>query len=180
MKGLLLWAADLCQNPNKASLMICWDYTELSSMKLRAFSHQLMPFIFTGLPPGEEEEEARFILPILWKLEEIWQRLFHCDENLESGISFFTNFCLMGKSYISPFCRTLSLLQSICTTVIRDLLRTWFQEKQETLAGTSKLLGSSMRRAIWPLLAVSCKEKMASIEPFSSLYLIFLNYMRGW
>jgi hypothetical protein len=35
-------------------------------MELRAFSHQLLLFMFTILPLGEEEEEeASFILPIL-------------------------------------------------------------------------------------------------------------------
>ena len=34
-------------------------------MELRAFSYQLLPFIFTTLPPGEDKEEASLILPIL-------------------------------------------------------------------------------------------------------------------
>lgn len=59
------------RNPNKASLIIQWDFMELSSMELRAFSDQLLPFIFTILPPGKEEAGASLILPVLYagKLE---------------------------------------------------------------------------------------------------------------
>lgn len=65
-----------------------------------AFSHQLLPFIFKTLPPGEEEGEARFVLPVLQlqKLEKICKgySVMTGIGNLQSGpfqISIF-----MGKA----------------------------------------------------------------------------------
>lgn len=107
-------------------------------MALRAFSHHLLPFIFTILPPGEEEDEASFILLILQpgKLEEIWQGLFHRDGNLKFGICnlvLYQPLILMNKSYILPFCRTFE------SNSEQGLAQNfWFQESRDPLAETSR------------------------------------------
>lgn len=107
--------------------MIRWDYTELSSRELRALSHQLSPFSFEILPPGEEEEEACFIWPVLspGQLEKVWQRLPHPDGNPELEACVFPNLYFKGKKPHGPFPQgTVSTAKHLKTTGIRDGVRT--------------------------------------------------------
>lgn len=139
--------------------MICWDYSELSTRELRAFSHQLLPFIFQTLLPGEEEEEeACFILPTSWlgKLDKIWWKLFHPDGNLgwnlESGS--FPVSILMDKCHIAPFCRTLPAAKPLKETVIRDWIQTFDSRKgRDSLAETSRALGKQCEKSHLPFIS---------------------------